>query len=268
MTEIIKQLAEHWAGQGAWALLTTLVAVTIATLIAKGLDARWKHHYDRDTERFKAQIEQNHLILTTAMSSLTSAAAAANPKVVEAVETIWKAIIRLRDESYAAGFYADITTKEEWCNLPSHPRQKEQVKAIAEAAEKRHHLLKELAAAEQVRPFVGELIWSMYFVYRALVLRVAVIVERDFSKGKLAYWYEDSGIQEFLRLLLTEEEIAAINQYDVSRFKQITAFAENRILREINRIISGHQSADSGLEHARKILRTVGEVEAGRAPHR
>jgi hypothetical protein len=40
--------------------------------------------------------------------------------------------------------------------------------------------------------------------------------------------------------------------------------AEAKILAEMNRILAGHRSADSGLEHARKMLRAVAEVETGR----
>jgi hypothetical protein len=108
------------------------------------------------------------------------------------------------------------------------------------------------------------LIWSMFFVYRALVLRVSVIVEQDFDKGRLKYWYEDGGIQQFMRLLLTEEEIPLVERYGINRYRQIRAFAEARILGEMNRIITGHRSADSGLEHASKMLRAVAEVEGGK----
>lgn len=41
MTELVKQLAEQWEGHGAWAILTTIVSVIIATLISKKLDAWW-----------------------------------------------------------------------------------------------------------------------------------------------------------------------------------------------------------------------------------
>jgi isoleucyl-tRNA synthetase len=205
MTELVKQLAEKLEGHGIWALLTTIMSVILATLISKYLDSRWKHTYDQDMEQFKARLEQDRLVFNTALSSLNSAAAAVNPKIVASVETIWQAILKVRDASFPIGFYADILTKEEWCELPNNPRQRERVAAIANAGDARQHLLEELANAEHSRPFVGELIWSMFFVYRALLLRVAVIVERDFAKGHLSYWYDDPGIQQFIKLLLTEE---------------------------------------------------------------
>jgi len=264
MAELVKQLAEQWAGHGAWALLTTIVSVLIATLISKTLDARWKHHYDLAIERFKDRMEQDRLVFNTALSSLNSAAAAANPKIVASVETVWKAILKLREASYDIGFYADILTKEEWCDLPSNSQQRERVKAIANAGEARQLLLKELEDVELARPFVGELIWSMFFVYRALVLRVAVIVEHDFDKGKLSYWYDDNGIQQFIKLLLTEEETHVVERYRISRYQQVRSLEETRILAEMNRIIAGHRSADSGLEHASKMLRAVADVEGGR----
>ena len=106
----------------------------------------------------------------------------------------------------------------------------------------------------------------MFFVYRALVLRVAVIVERDFDKGKLSYWYEDKGIQQFITLLLTQEEVHAVERYKAGRYQQIRSLAEARILAEMNRIIAGHKSADSGLEHASKMLRTAADIVGGREP--
>jgi hypothetical protein len=212
MTELVKQLAERWEGNSAWALLTTIVSVIIATLISKKLDAGWKHRYERDIERFKDRMEQDRLVINTALSSLNAAASAANPKIVAAVESVWAAILKLRDASGDTGFFADLTTKEEWCGLPGSPRQAERIRAIAEGGAGRQRLMEELAAVENARPFVGELIWSMFFVYRALVLRVAVIIERNFANGTLPYWYDDSGIQEFMRLLLTPEEILVVER--------------------------------------------------------
>jgi DNA repair ATPase RecN len=64
--------------------------------------------------------------------------------------------------------------------------------------------------------------------------------------------------------LLTEEEIHVVERYRISRYQQVRSLAEARILAEMNRIIAGHRSADSGLEHARKMLRAVADVEGGR----
>ncbi len=226
MTELVKQLSERWEGNSAWALLTTIVSVVIATLISKKLDARWKHVYERDIERFKDRMEQDRLVSNTALSSLNAASSAANPKIVAAVESVWAAMLKLREASSDTGYFADLTTKEEWCGLPSRPRQAERVLAIAEGGAARQRLMEELAAVENVRPFVGELIWSMFFVYRALVLRVAVIIERNLSRRTLPYWYEDNGIQEFTRPLLTTEEIALVERYPINRHRQLTAMAE------------------------------------------
>ena len=118
--------------------------------------------------------------------------------------------------------------------------------------------------AEHVRPFVGELLWSMFFVYRAFKLRVAVILEHGLKKGEMPYWYDDNGIQQFIRLLFTEDEIGAIERYPIARFGKARQLAESKIIAEMNRIIAGHRSADSGLEQARKMLRAVAEVEANR----
>jgi hypothetical protein len=86
-------------------------------------------------------MEQDRLVFNTALSSLNSAATAANPKIVASVETVWKAILKHREASYDIGFYADILTKEEWCDLPSNSRQRERVKAIANAGDARQLLL-------------------------------------------------------------------------------------------------------------------------------
>ena len=118
MPDLVKQLAEQLEGHGIWALLTTIISVTLATLISKYLDSRWKHAYDKHLEEFKSRLEQDRLVLNTAVASLNSAAAAANPKIVESVETIWQAILKLRNATPGIDLYADILTKEEWCDLP------------------------------------------------------------------------------------------------------------------------------------------------------
>ena len=94
MTELVKQLAEQLEGHGIWALLTTIVSVTLATLISKYLDARWKHGYDRDMEELKERTEQDRMVINTALASLNAASAASNAKALEAVQILWDTILR------------------------------------------------------------------------------------------------------------------------------------------------------------------------------
>lgn len=262
MTELVRQLAELWAGHGAWALVTAIVSIVVATLISKYLDQRWKHAYDREMERFKTELGQDRLAINAALASLNAASAASHPKTLEGVELLWRAILALKDGFPGVSLYAEILTKEEWCRLPANPDSREKLGDISDMAIL-GFMKQQLAKAEHARPFVGELIWSMYFVYRAFVMRVVAMVEHEFDKGELTYWYEDRGIQQFLQLLLTPEEIRLVERYQAGRYNQARELMEGKILAEMNRVIAGHRSADNGLEKARKMLGTVAAVQQG-----
>jgi hypothetical protein len=238
------------------------VSVTLATLISKKLDARWKHSYDRDIEQFKGRLEQDRMIINTALPSLNAVSAAFHEHILKAVETLWDAMLKLGNAFPGVTLYADILTQEEWCNLPGDARTKDKM-VIPSDKDVMRFMTDELAAAEHARPFVGEVVWSMYFVYRAFILRVVGIAQRNFDAGRLPPWYKDKGIQQFVRLLLTEEEIRAAEQSQGGLFRHVRQLAESKILAEMNRIIAGHRSADSGLEHARKMLQTVAGIERG-----
>ena len=115
---------------------------------------------------------------------------------------------------------------------------------------------------EQERPFLGEELYALFFVYRAIIGRICFLLERDVAKGYVKSWFQDDGIRQLLRLVLASEQVKEFEELTFVHVNWMTNAIEGRILSELRSVIVGTQSVDDGLEQASRILEAVQAVES------
>ena len=96
----------------------------------------------------------------------------------------------------------DILLPEEYQDFVTNPRLRSSVPEF----EKEYSIFSN-PQIEYVRPFLGEHLFTLFFIYRAVNGRICVLLERDVKAGEVKPWFDDAGVHRLLRTILTEDEI-------------------------------------------------------------
>ena len=121
---------------------------------------------------------------------------------------------------------------------------------------------------DEVRPFVGETCYSLYFCYRAIFGRIAIKLSEDVPAGKVSRWlrtntlggrkvsrwFEDQYTRTLLSTALADHELKTLDGLQLGKLRWLTEAFENKILEQMNEITSGRTSTEEGIEQARRVL--------------
>jgi len=112
-------------------------------------------------------------------------------------------------------------------------------------------------ALEMQRPFLGERLWTLFFLYRAFSGRLAFRVVDGKQKGALPVWDADAGITDLLKTTLSSAEIETARspkfggpQYAINLFEQ-------KIIGEADRWISGKSAAELSIEEGQHLAEAL-----------
>ncbi len=136
------------------------------------------HEQDRarlaaELEAVRAERERDKTILEAAFSVLSMSHGAAYQKRVEAVSELWKAIILIRENTPPLVNISDVLVWSEYGDIIKNPRLQTYRNGLTEHATfSPFELTKEV---EEHRPFMGTVLWSLFFAYRALTARTALL---------------------------------------------------------------------------------------------
>ena len=172
-------------------------------------------------------------------------------------DAMWREVLRLRNEAPPVLTYLDILNPDEYQLFVTRPDLRELALSLED--ERAWFWNPDI---EYVRPFLGEDLFLMFFVYRAWLGRVAFLLDRDVREGKVKPWFDDSGISQLLRMVLVEKEMKQLERLPVSQFHWTSNAIEGKILDRLRQVISGEVSTTEGLEQAWRVREVVEQFEA------
>lgn len=91
------------------------------------------------------------------------------------------------------------------------------------------------------------------FAYSGFIGRSVYILIDGYEKGKIEHWKKDDGIDQIVSTALNEKEFKYIKSLKVHSFDSMLQLLENKILKEINRLISSEDFTNNSLEELKKI---------------
>lgn len=214
--------------------------------------ASLKSEYDIQIERLRAENARQQAVEASARTSLGEAHLAAYERRVNAIDAAWDAILRIAKASSYAVIYLDILTDHELEALPQKQRARAEIQraggdpAIARIIDAGQRI-------DQIRPLVGDQIYALLYVYRAISARIEFLLKLCLQQDRFDPWWTDSGIRQHMSLVLDEAELARIDSLPVGRFGQLRSLLELKLLQEFNKIISGESAARFNIEKAAAI---------------
>lgn len=256
---------------GAASLLVFLLRNWLAERLRQGI----QHEYDEKLEhlkatlvaenallleRAKADLSRDASVLAVAHRSLGESAAMAHQRRLDGVSELWKAMLNVRNNSPAILTFLDVLLPDEYANL--HERQFKTIDPDVPPS-----TLQEMAGAtaktiEQVRPFVGDYLWLLFYVYQAIHIRIVFLYMNSRASGIYKPWYQDEPTIKLLGAVASEDEMRTLQKLRVSQIHSMRQLIESKFLTTSERIISGQTTGIATGESAARIAREIAEFDA------
>jgi hypothetical protein len=255
--EILKFIFESITSAATGGILIAALAWIFRSWITERLKNAIKHEYDRDLESYRA-----------ALSSVYSATAEGQKAAIDArfksFDRIWKAVLALRNNVGFITTFLDILTVDEYKNIKNH---KDFIAMIGGLDETKLHKMSPDQQIEETRPYVGEVVWSLFYVYQAINIRIVFLAwSSAHSDEDKIYWYKDEGTLSLLRLALTKEEMSKFEALKMGKIDYFRKIIEGKLLAAWKKLLSGEEIRDEALQHAQSIINATAKVTANKAP--
>lgn len=118
---------------------------------------------------------------------------------------------------------------------------------------------------EEVRPYVGECIWAVFFCYQAILLRILVLMHLGRTDAEKIEWHKDTGNRNLLKALLTSEELQEFDDTTFGKVSWLQRRLELKLLTAAQKIISGASFGSESLEQARLIQLRIAQLSPSKA---
>ena len=230
----------------------------ISERMRQSVAADYEHNLEEYRDALARFSSQLAAVQSAANAALLEGQRASAERRANAVDALWREVLRIRNESPAAVGMLDILLPSEYQNFVTNDRFRPLVPEIEEAVAT---LLD--PEIEHVRPFLGEHVFTLFFIYRAVHGRICFLLERGVKAGKVTPWFDDAGVHQLLLTILTESEIQAFTELTRGRVRWMRSLIEGKILEQLRRVVAGAESSSEGLEQAWRVQETMRHVELG-----
>lgn len=255
--EFLKLITGSLASAVTGGILIGVLAWLFRSWITERLKNAIKHEYDRDIESYRAA-------LASAYSATAEGQKAAIEARFKAFDRIWKAVLALRNNVGFITTFLDVLTVDEYTDIKN---QKDFITMVGEIDENKLKRMSPDPQIEEARPYVGEVVWSLFYVYQAINIRIVFLawssVHTDEEK---IYWYRDEGNLGLLRLALTEEEMIKFESLKIGKIDYFRKAIEGKLLTAWRKLLSGAEFREEALQHAQSIISATSKVTANNAP--
>jgi hypothetical protein len=225
-----------------------------------------KHEYDEKIESLKSSMRQNEermrADLTASQSQIESLRSGAlagvvsmrsylYQKQIEAVETLWDAVVALGPAKMISAQMAIINFEEAAKEAARNEKARELFKMYGQS---------EIQGidASKVRPFVSAIAWALFSAYQTIVMH-AVLRLKTLQFGFDKDFSDIEGITKIVKVALPHR-VTYINQYGISAFHYLLDELESLLLDELKRILDGMEADKESVQRAALILEETMKV--------
>jgi hypothetical protein len=273
MTEIWKLVTSA----GAATLLLLLVFYLARHYLAEWLTSAVRHSYETEIEQLRAGLERsnaaaletlrhgNERTLRVDAAIVASAAAsqsAAFAHRLQSIQRLWNAMVQQRNKRPTAVGMTEWLTHDE---VLEHLRRPDY--ATIRSGVSIEHLPPAMldGEIEQSRLGSGDYLWSLFWVHRALMGRVAAYLDFQLAgKGDPnTTWRTDPGLRYLLTAALDADELRKFDHHTaVGGLLEALSAIERRFLINAAGLMSGELAASEMAGHAERIQEVARLTEA------
>lgn len=247
--EVAVSILASLAASGA---LTAALVFLSKTWISERVKNAIKHEYDQKLETFRANIRADQAIKDAAAASFSATHSAAFERRLDAIRTIWQAIMRMRQNTPAILQITDHLSGERYAQFIETTRDNQQVRDQVRFETLGETFAPILKDADDVRPFAGEYLFALFDAYRSLIILAASILHTNLENGSGKSWHETNHLDYLFESFMTKAEFEDFHG-QLFKLEWARKCIEHKMIEHISVIISGQESGDLALSQAKKI---------------
>ena len=254
------------SGAAVSGLLLWLVREWVSTRLKGSI----QHEYNQKLETYKAEVKTEHdlAILDIKMAvareeafhsashaSFAEGQKAAMGRKLAAIDRLWSAVLHLRSSMPPVLGFMNILTVDEYRGAKEHPTFQSLTGDLSD--EKITNFFTE--DIEEVRPYVGEYLWMVFYCYRAILLRILFLLNLGSTDTEKMEWHKDDGILQLIGAVLTPAEVTQFEEVQIGKITWIQHRLEGKILAAAKKVISGESFSAESLEQAKVIQERIAQ---------
>jgi hypothetical protein len=240
---------------GGWTVIVTGVISFISYLATQKIIGSWDTRNQRELEILRNNQAETQVLLKDTTSAITSSQSLLQARRVEAVDKLWKAILALKDHYSPVTFFFTIALPSEYKTALANSAIFSGLRKIDD-----HYIVnfpQEVSELESFRPYLGETLWLHFFVYRAVLGRLALLVKWLKEGKETGDWRQDSGVQQHLKAVFEEDEFKTLMNSSPMEINYALNILDSKVLREISYILSGRRSSLESFENSRELRKLL-----------
>ena len=269
LTQIFQTAAAVIASVGGAGVIIIGVSSWLARIIADQLNARTsaryekeieqlKNQYRMELERLKGEIGERRDALANLLDLLSSGYSTSHKRVLDSIEMLWKGVVEIHDLASQCWFFHSILLPQEYENQSIEKYQAilptMTVEEFAQHVECLHNV------ANDIRPFIGEDLFTAYMGLHTYAMRLSWKVIQGKSEGRIYRWNKnldgtrDDVLERHLQAILDEGELDTVLAGDQLNIPfSILAILESKILALMNELVFGRQFVTMSIEEYGRI---------------
>lgn len=216
-----------------------------------------QHEYDIKLETLKSDLSHQAAFQAKAYAAFSEGQKAAMERKLQAVDKTWKTLIDFRGKLPAILGFIDLLTVDEYKKVKDDPTFVSLAQDLSEA---------KIAGfaqwdIEDARPYVGEYIWSLVFIYRTIFLRTTLLLFWGRMDAEKIQWHKDESIQQLISAALSKNEKTSFDQQQFGKIVWVQRQLEIKILSAMQKIISGEDVVAPSIEQLRIIQDAIAKSD-------
>jgi hypothetical protein len=252
-----QSLLSHWPDFLFLLLLQFAAVVVLRTfprIIGEGALKFLDHHNAVHLERLKNELAQttakdienlraDYSALRTSTDYLSANQGELRARTVAASLLLWNTMVIQRRELGGVVNLETLFVPHELVEMYEQGKHQKAKQSFSEWANEKSTIEKMNRSisdeVESARLFVGDRLWLIFWVFRAVVSRAAYMTTRSFNEGKYMNWRTDKHTLGLLRLVVPESDLQAVLQSATPGLAGLVGNIEAHFMKEATRIMSG-----------------------------
>ena len=250
----------------------SLLGVILNAVITRSTthtNANLQRENEKDILELKTTINRTVDLYTAASASFTEGQKAAIERKLGAIDRLWDKILTLRNSLPPASTVFDLMDVSEYKNKKDLSLLQALTEGLSSEGEEGEGLPEKIASLsrddagpiEQVRPYVGEWMWALFFCYHAVLIRRLFMLHGKYNDIEKLEWYKNQITRQIIKVVLTPDEFNEFDQVTSGKWSYFQRQIESKILIDSRRVISGEVLGIESLGQARLIQQTVVELQ-------
>lgn len=249
---------------GGWSAVLVVVSTWLSKLFTERLLSKWRRDEQAHLETLRNDLAGNRLLVEAAVRSFASGQDALQQKRVDAVERMWAAVLQMRERLSSPVYFFSILLPSEYDSVLDKEGGTLATAIASVDDDMLMTALKPSANTELDRPLLGETLWLQFFIYRAFLGRLGVLIVMGKRKRHIPDWRGDTAVRQLLSNVLPKDRLDEILSAtkDPSAVNRAVDTLEWIMLEEMSRITSGRRSSFESFQNAKDLNAAVAKLGA------